>query len=70
MYLFLTETARFLMRRCSMDKAEQRQIAEINRMKDAMGKTSSPFLKRDYSKAIKRMESDLKEYRAWKKTTG
>ena len=53
-----------------MDKAEQRQVAEINRMKNAMGKTSSSFLKRDYSKAIKRMESDLKEYRAWKKTTG
>jgi hypothetical protein len=53
-----------------MDKAEQRQVAEINRMKEALSKTSSPFLKRDYSKAIKRMESDLKEYRAWKKTTG
>lgn len=53
-----------------MDKAEQRQIAEINRMKEALSKTSSPFLKRDYSKAIKRMESELKEYRSWKKTTG
>lgn len=53
-----------------MDKAEERQMAEIERMNQAMIKTSSPHLKKDYAKAIKRMKSDLREYRAWKSKNG
>ena len=49
-----------------MDKAEQRQIAEINRMKAACAKTTSRYLQNDYKKAIKRMEIELKEYRSYK----
>lgn len=53
-----------------MDKAEERQMAEIERMNQAMIKTSSPYLKRDYGKAIKRMKAELREYRAWKSKNG
>ena len=51
-----------------MDKAEQKQIAEINRMKAACAKTTSRYLQKDYRKAIKRMENELKEYRSYKRS--
>jgi hypothetical protein len=53
-----------------MDKAEMRQLAEINRMKEACRKTTSEYLRRDYEKSINRMERELKEYRAWKRKAG
>lgn len=46
-----------------MTKAEQEHIAEINRLKSAIEKTQSKYLKKDYAKRIKRMESELAEYR-------
>ena len=46
-----------------MDNAEQRQIAEIERMKAAIDKTDSPKLRRDYAKGIIRLENELAEYR-------
>lgn len=49
-----------------MDKAEQRQIAEIERMKAAIEKTDSPRLRNDYTKGIKRLEKELAEYRYWR----
>lgn len=53
-----------------MDKAEQRQMAEIERMRVACNKSKSEYLRRDYQKSIKRMERELREYRAWKKKAG
>lgn len=50
-----------------MDKAEIKQIEEIDRLKKACQKTSSRYLKADYQKAIRRMESELAEYRMWKR---
>lgn len=49
-----------------MDKAEARHVSEINRLKEACGKTKSDYLRRDYQKAITRMERELKEYRNYK----
>ena len=49
-----------------MDKAEGKHIAEINRLKEAREKTKSEYLRRDYTKAIRRMQNELKEYRRYK----
>lgn len=49
-----------------MDKAEQAHIAEMERIKVAMEKTDSHYLKRDYAKALRRMQNELKEYRRFK----
>jgi len=49
-----------------MSKAEQEYIEEIDRLKTAIAKTSSPYLKRDYSKRVKRMENELREYRRFR----
>lgn len=43
--------------------AEERQIAEIKRVTEAIKKTTSPCLKRDYQKYLKRLKRELKEYR-------
>lgn len=45
--------------------AEERQIAEIKRVKAAMQKTESKKLKKQYGKYLFRLESDLNEYRKW-----
>lgn len=49
-----------------MDKAEERHIAEMDRLRTAIQKTESECLRRDYGKALKRMEDELKEYRRYK----
>ena len=46
-----------------MDNAEKRQLAEIQRLRDAISKTDSEKLRRDYSKGIKRLSQELIEYR-------
>ena len=46
-----------------MDNAEKRQLAEIQRLRDAISKTDSEKLRRDYSKGIKRLSQELAEYR-------
>ena len=43
-------------------KAVMRQIEEINRVKEALKKTESPYLKMDYQKNLKRLKKDLREY--------
>ena len=45
--------------------AEERQIAEIKRVKAAMQKTESKKLKKQYGKYLFRLENDLNEYRKW-----
>ena len=52
--------------RRNMDRAEEKHIAEMNRLKDARERTTSEYLKRDYTKAIRRMENELREYRRYK----
>ena len=49
-----------------MDRAEEKHIAEMNRLKDARERTTSEYLKRDYTKAIRRMQNELREYRRYK----
>lgn len=43
-------------------KAAKRQIEEINRLKMAIKETKSKYLRRDYQKSIRRLESELREY--------
>lgn len=50
-----------------MDKQRQKFIEEINRLKQAVKETESIYLKKDYKKAIREMEQELKEYDAFQK---
>lgn len=45
--------------------AEERQIAEINRVKKAIQQTTSKQLKKQYGMYLHRLEIDLHEYRKW-----
>ena len=45
-----------------MDEQRHKQVAKIARMADAVMRTKSPKLKKDYLKAIRRMERELAEY--------
>ena len=45
-----------------MANPREQHIAEMNRLADALYRTESPYLKRDYAKALNRMEKELKEY--------
>jgi len=46
----------------------KKQKDDIRALKIAMSKTQSRYLKRDYSKAIKRKKRELLEYDHWHKT--
>lgn len=45
-----------------MDNARKAHIDEMERLTDAMHKTKSPQLKRDYAKALVRMKKELNLY--------
>lgn len=45
-----------------MDKMREKHVAEMNRLRTVITQTKSKHLKRDYTKALKRMEQELKEY--------
>lgn len=47
-------------------KAAIRQVAEIKRLKEAMQKSKSKYLKRDYYKRIGTLQNELKEYCRYK----
>lgn len=47
--------------------AEQRHVAEIERIKEAIKKTNSRMLKRDYAKYLRDLEQELREYRNFRK---
>ena len=49
-----------------MDKMREKHVAEMERLKTAIKKTDSEYLKRDYKKALKRMSAELKEYDRYK----
>ncbi len=42
--------------------AVERQLAEIAKYKRIVEKTNNPYVKRDYSKAIRRLKRELREY--------
>ena len=45
-----------------MANPREAHIAEMNRLVEAICNTESPYLKKDYAKALARMELELKEY--------
>lgn len=50
-----------------MDKQRQKFVEEINQLRVAVNSTKSKYLKKDYQKAIRRMEIELKEYDAFQR---
>ena len=50
-----------------MDKMREKHVAEIERLKAAMEKTDSEYLKRDYGRALKRMQRELIDYDRYKR---
>lgn len=49
-----------------MGDPREEHIAEMNRLVEAICNTESPFLRKDYGKALERMERELKEYELYK----
>ena len=49
-----------------MDIMRNKHIAEMQRLKTAIDKTKSEYLKRDYKKALKRMQRELRDYDRYK----
>lgn len=49
-----------------MDRMREKHIAEMQRLKTAIDKTDSEYLRRDYKKALERMSAELKEYDRYK----
>lgn len=45
-----------------VDKRRQEFVDEMNRLEQAIYKTDSEYLKRDYSKALKKMKRELAQY--------
>ena len=52
-----------------MDKRDD-HIAQILWMEDAIKRTSSEHLRRDYRKAVRRMKKELRDYDRFKHTAG
>ena len=50
-----------------MDKMRQKHVEEMSRIFEAIQKTMSEHLRRDYTKAYRRMYRELKEYDEWHK---
>ena len=51
----------------AMDAQRQKFEDDIKRLQDALHRTRSPFLKRDYAKAIKRKRRLLRAYDGYRK---
>lgn len=49
-----------------MDPAREKFVADMEVLRDAISRTRSPYLRKDYEKALRRMERDLKEYDRFK----
>lgn len=52
------------------DIRRQEFVDEIKKYEVARDKTTSPYLKRDYEKKIKRMQAELKQYDLWHRSVG
>ena len=50
-----------------MDKQREKFINEIKRIEEALKKTKSKYLQKDYSKALRNMKHELKEYDKFRK---
>ena len=50
-----------------MDKQREALVREIIRLKDAWNRTDSRYLRKDYGKAIRRMENELRQYDSFRK---
>lgn len=53
-----------------MDTQRDKFVADINRIKEAIKATDSPYLKRDYQKALKRKYRELKQYDRYRQLNG
>lgn len=49
-----------------MDKAREKHVKKMERLKEAADRTESKYLRRDYLKAYHRMKADLEEYDAFR----
>lgn len=49
-----------------MDKMREAHVKEMERLSEAMGRTRSKYLLRDYKKAYFRMAEQLREYDKFK----
>jgi hypothetical protein len=49
-----------------MDRMRDSFVAEIDRLQVAISKTKSQHLRRDYSKAVRRMKAELRDYDRFK----
>lgn len=45
-----------------MDRIRDNYVAEIQRLEGAIRETRSGYLRRDYSKAVRRMRKELRDY--------
>lgn len=50
-----------------MDKQRELFVNEMKRIEEALQKTKSPYLKRDYSRTLKNMKRELRDYDNFKK---
>lgn len=49
-----------------MDAMREKHVAEINRLQEAHDKSKSEYLRKDYTKAIRRMKKELALYDKYK----
>lgn len=52
------------------DRKRKEFVDEIKKYEVARDNTTSPYLKRDYEKLLKRMRAELKQYDLWHKKVG
>lgn len=52
------------------DRMRAKHIAEIRRLEEAIKRTNSEYLKRDYTKNLNMMKKELREYDRFKANTG
>ena len=45
-----------------MNKQREKFVLEMQRLVEEINKTNSPYLKRDYTKKLKKMRKELAEY--------
>lgn len=45
-----------------MDKPREKYIEKMQELREAIAKTDSKYLRRDFGKALRRMERELRQY--------
>lgn len=50
-----------------MDKQREKFVDEMKRIEEALKKTKSKYLKKDYSKALRDMKRELRDYDKFRK---